>query len=870
MASPLRRRRSRLFRPALQHLERRSLLSTASFLGSDTTTQGDWRAAYGGDGYDIVNDDSGPNPSWPSYATVNISNAWTYTWDKDTGNPYALQDAAGTGDIAPACYTGQSFDIHIDLTDGYAHRVSLYALNWDGVKGWQDGYQDRSERFDVLDAATGDELNSEPLPSFQGTYLSWVITGDVIIRVTNTNPDSNAVVSGIFFDAPSGNTVTIAATTPTISEASQVPGEFTVTRQGDLSNPLTVYYYTTGTSIPDQDYESIANNVTIPAGSASAMIDITPLGYVNDGGDGTVVLTLLPDEPIYRVGAQGSATMTIQEKPPTVSIRATTLVASEGDLQSGKFTVSTDNVLLNDLTVYYTVGGTANPGDNYAPLSGSVVIPAGSDSATFDVTPLAGGNDGPGVTVVATLSPDPDYAVGTLNSDTVTIVGPAVNYQTSTVDFYWDYHYDHIIAATIWVFDNYDSKLYLTQPSHGVVPSVDLTGGGANGISYYPDPSFLSGEDSFSYTFVGYNPLFSPVITVTTQVVTVVVHPPSSSPIIEYNHTGATASDTNFTDVIGDDATVNVEPPPGSGKTITSVSWSIAGERTYSGQKVDPTTGGFINTTFVPSLDTDQSITFYWDEKGGTPTITATAYYSDGTSGTTSLSGTVLVPTASVRAAFPTGITGVKLYSNDPEWGQAMRLGDKTSTPQVPGIRWTSTVSLPDGLPPGFTSKTGMVQVMTSSLVERSRTSYLGTTSRWDVYAYRNAKGNVVFPSPLLDDTPDGSNSVFYQGSGLNGGAKANDSPSLALLSGYNYVDMTNFRDTLMFQPSGGIWVPLGNWGWGFNAAATYVFTYGGAGGYFSVSNVTPPFITPFAVSTAWPTWADIASKYGTWVQVMP
>jgi hypothetical protein len=175
--------------------------SGAGFVGADATTLGAWRGGYGGDGYDLAADASGANPKLPAYATLSLTGASTYTWGTDTGLPVALRDAAGTGDIAATWYSGSSFDIHIGITDGRAHRVALYALDWDHALG--SANPPRSERFDVLDAATGAVLASQTISSFTGEYVAFNVQGSVVIRVTNLTPpgysSSNAVVSGIFF-----------------------------------------------------------------------------------------------------------------------------------------------------------------------------------------------------------------------------------------------------------------------------------------------------------------------------------------------------------------------------------------------------------------------------------------------------------------------------------------------------------------------------------------------------------------------------------------------------------------------------------------------------------------------------------------------
>ncbi len=169
-----------------------AVTSTATFLGTDTTTEGSWRNAYGADGYDIAADTSATDPKLPSYATLSLTGESTYVWSTTTTAQNALQNAAGTGRIASTWYSSTTFSIDLDITGGQAHEVSLYAVDFDK--------QNRSEQVQVLDAATGTVLSTETLSSFQGgKYLSWDLSGNVIIKVTNLDSASNAVISGIFF-----------------------------------------------------------------------------------------------------------------------------------------------------------------------------------------------------------------------------------------------------------------------------------------------------------------------------------------------------------------------------------------------------------------------------------------------------------------------------------------------------------------------------------------------------------------------------------------------------------------------------------------------------------------------------------------------
>ncbi len=127
--------------------------------------------------------------SYPSSSTV-TSTGSVYLWSGSPTDVRALQRASGVGRVAGTWY-GNVFDINVRFGDGLPHRVTIYGLDWD--------LQGRSQRIDVLNAATLAVLDSRTLSGFQtGQYLTWTVTGDVILRVTRL-AGPNAVVSGLFF-----------------------------------------------------------------------------------------------------------------------------------------------------------------------------------------------------------------------------------------------------------------------------------------------------------------------------------------------------------------------------------------------------------------------------------------------------------------------------------------------------------------------------------------------------------------------------------------------------------------------------------------------------------------------------------------------
>jgi hypothetical protein len=164
--------------------------ATATFVKTDTTTLGTWKGVYGADGFSVAGDAS----SFPSYVTAALSGNFTYTWIASTTDPRAMQKSASATDRIGACWCASgSFNIDLAFKDGDAHQVALYVVDYDLYGGG------RAERVDILDAG-GTVLSTQSVSAFsRGQYLVWNVSGHVMVRITNTNAASNAVLSGIFF-----------------------------------------------------------------------------------------------------------------------------------------------------------------------------------------------------------------------------------------------------------------------------------------------------------------------------------------------------------------------------------------------------------------------------------------------------------------------------------------------------------------------------------------------------------------------------------------------------------------------------------------------------------------------------------------------
>lgn len=214
---------------------------------------------------------------------------------------------------------------------------------------------------------------------------------------------------------------TIVATDPNANELGSDTGEFTISLDKTALTDLTVNYSVAGTATEGADYQPIVRSVLIPKGQTSIKIPVTPIADQLPESPETVVMTLL-DGNGYKTGMPNSAVVTIVDNPPPfASIVASDPQASEIGLDPGQFQITLDKAAIADLTIGYTVSGSATEGADYQPIARSVFIPVGQTSAFIPVIPISDPHREEVETVVATLQPGSGYQLSPAISATVTI-----------------------------------------------------------------------------------------------------------------------------------------------------------------------------------------------------------------------------------------------------------------------------------------------------------------------------------------------------------------------------------------------------------------------------------------------------------------
>lgn len=182
--------------------------------------------------------------------------------------------------------------------------------------------------------------------------------------------------------------VSAAATDLYASEAGGDEGTFTISRTGSTAAALNVAVAWSGSAGNGSDYTSLPATVQIPAGQASATVNV---GAINDSlaeGLEDATLTISSNAAYIRDSTAQTATVTITDDDvPVVSVTASDASASETNRDPGLLLVTRSGPTTAPLTVYYGVAGSALHGTDYQALTGQIVIPAGAASAPIVITP---------------------------------------------------------------------------------------------------------------------------------------------------------------------------------------------------------------------------------------------------------------------------------------------------------------------------------------------------------------------------------------------------------------------------------------------------------------------------------------------------
>ena len=311
-------------------------------------------------------------------------------------DPYAME--APSGDAGSFLFTRVgSTDADLNLS-----------IAWTGAAS---NGTDHSTLPTTVAIPAGQSSLTLPVTSIDDALIE---TPEDVIATINTSAayirDTSATTATVTISDDDTPFVSVSVPDSSAAEGSANGGLFLLTRTGSTAAALKVYYGLSGSAMHGTDYAALNGEVTIPAGATSAPVVISP--YDDDVAEPveSVTLAIANFNNGYNIGSvfQGTVNITDNGDTPLVNVRSGN-VGTEGGTNPTFVFRSIGNGTGN-ITVNYTVSGTATSGSDYTALSGSVSVPANGSNDTTVTIPLI--NDTlpePTETVVVTITPSANY-----------------------------------------------------------------------------------------------------------------------------------------------------------------------------------------------------------------------------------------------------------------------------------------------------------------------------------------------------------------------------------------------------------------------------------------------------------------------------
>jgi Ca2+-binding RTX toxin-like protein len=174
---------------------------------------------------------------------------------------------------------------------------------------------------------------------------------------------------------------------------------------GNTYSGIMYYYENTGTA----------------SAPAFAAPQINPFNLTNVGSNASPTLADIDSDGDLDafIGNSDGTIHYYQAGTPIVSIAAGTSASEAGG--TGSFTLTLSEPATDDLTVSYTVGGSATNGTDYTALTGTATFASGATTATINVVATNDAIIDPNESVTVTLTDGASYDVATTPADTATV-----------------------------------------------------------------------------------------------------------------------------------------------------------------------------------------------------------------------------------------------------------------------------------------------------------------------------------------------------------------------------------------------------------------------------------------------------------------
>jgi hypothetical protein len=204
----------------------------------------------------------------------------------------------------------------------------------------------------------------------------------IVVSIAQSPASYTVTSPGVAVVTLSGSTAKPTATLTSATTYLQKgePFQVTVGLSEAVSTAVTIHLKYGGTAVQGTDYTAPAGSIVIPAGETSLPISIPTV--TNNIVEPNRVLTVsLAPNTGYVVGTPSSASVTIASSVvPTLTIAASTTTIAQGGAAS--FVITASQAPVKNTTVTFAVEGTAQPSQNYVPLTGTTLLAAGQTQVT--------------------------------------------------------------------------------------------------------------------------------------------------------------------------------------------------------------------------------------------------------------------------------------------------------------------------------------------------------------------------------------------------------------------------------------------------------------------------------------------------------
>jgi hypothetical protein len=186
----------------------------------------------------------------------------------------------------------------------------------------------------------------------------------------------------------------------------------------NVSVPFTVG----GTAKKSDDYTITVSPITIPAGLTTGAITINVVDDNADEPDETVIVTMgTPTNATASGATVHTATILDNDLPPTVQFTA---ASQNGQESVGTMTVTAQLSAVSgiNVSVPFTVGGTAKRPDDYTITASPITIPAGATTGAITINVVDDNADEPDETVIVTMGTPTNATASGTTVHTATIL----------------------------------------------------------------------------------------------------------------------------------------------------------------------------------------------------------------------------------------------------------------------------------------------------------------------------------------------------------------------------------------------------------------------------------------------------------------